>query len=531
MNSLPDELGDRLRKSLDAGPAPELSTDLVTGAPHRAAPKLTDPRRNIQLAGGVAAVVAVLTVVALVVVPGVGRAPLFTAAASASELGATSASEPTSGLMRIWADYRYHAGAGLSTSGGTGQVYQLTLPGSGSDRARSLAAVFGLSGIAITGPGTVTNGSGTVTSSNTPGAVSPEWTVGSSDGTSPSLDLTWSGTGEWWFNNPTANPAEACPPTIGAGGGSTGAVGGGSGEVSGSSSGSTGSIAPTIGGPVVPPVCVAAPVPAGPSKAPAGAQARAQAQKLFASTGLDVAADDIQLTSDSFQTTATANLVVGGVATALRWGVTWSNAGPISSAYGQSVAVVSRGSFHTISPSDAVARLSDSRWFGSAGPPYQDLVRVFAADGAGSGASSATGVVPLTGTVATPPTPVPAPSATGAPTPLPTALPTGVPTGSPTAVPTAVPTASPTAVPVPEPTVTGPPVTGPPVTGPPVIDVTVTKAEPTLLLLSDSTGGSWLVPGYAMQVQDSQWMSVVSLVPGVIQLPVIPTAQPGVIAP
>jgi hypothetical protein len=491
MNSLPDDLGPRLRDSLNHGPAPELPADLVTGAPHRAAPKLANPRRRIQLAGGAAALVAAVAVVALAIGPGLGRPPLFTVASSSASGGASSASVPANGLMRIWADYRYHPGAGLSTSGGNGDVYELVRTGSGSQHASALATVFGLSG-----PPTMADSS------------DPTLTVGSTDGATPSLQITWSGTGDWWFSDPAAYPTIACS-SVGAATGS-----------GGSSTGSSGDIPPTSPDPVGPPVCSGSPV-AGPSLAPTGANARSKAQKLFAQTGLTVPATDIQLSSDASETTATAYLSVGGVQTALGWGMRWSSAGTIASAYGHTVKVVDRGSRGTISAVDAVARLADSRWYGSAGPKYQGGVRMYAADGGGQGATSSTGSGSAPGPVASPPTAEPNVQPTVAPTVAPTDTPTVVPTDAPTDQPTAVPTVTPTDAPTPEPAPTGPP----------IIDVTINKAEPTLLLMWDSHGGAWLVPGYAMQVENGWWTSVVSLVPGVIELPPIPTVKPDLVPP
>lgn len=54
---------------------------------------------------------------------------------------------------------------------------------------------------------------------------------------------------------------------------------------------------------------------------------------------------------------------------------------------------------------------------------------------------------------------------------------------------------------------------------PEVVNVTVETAESTLLLMWDADGNAWLVPGYAMKVNDGWWSSVVSLVDGVIALP------------
>lgn len=508
MNSLPDDLGPRLRDSVNRGAAPELSTELVAGAADRTAPHLTNPRRTVQVAGGATVVVAAVAIAALVIVPGLSQAPLFTAAAASASTGtsAGAAVPATHGLYRIWADYVYEAGPNLSTSGGNGDVYQLSLSGSGSDRASALGADFGLTNQAVT--------------TDNSDQAKPEFTIGSADGSAPEIVLTWSGTGDWWYSDPAENPAVVCAPIDGSGG-SSGSAGSSSSSSTGSSGGSSvgSSAGDSSGGGVTTSLdCTGDNQPVGPDNAPTGADARSQAQAIFAETGLSVSTDDIQLTSDSTQTTATANLEVGGVKTALQWGVTWSSTGKVSSAYGSSVAVHDRGSYGTISAADAVTRLSDSRWAGTAGPPYSGGIRPFAFAGAGTNKSTSVGSAPVPDAIATP---VPAPQPTGAPTPLPAPVPTVQPMPLPTAVPTGAPTDTPTGTPSPEPVPTAPP----------IIKVSITKADSTLLLMWDSKGGAWLVPGYAMQIENGWWDAVVSLVPGVIDLPPIPTVEPDEDAP
>jgi hypothetical protein len=54
---------------------------------------------------------------------------------------------------------------------------------------------------------------------------------------------------------------------------------------------------------------------------------------------------------------------------------------------------------------------------------------------------------------------------------------------------------------------------------PETVVVTVDKAEATLLMMWDADGNTWLVPGFAVQQEEGWWISVVSLVEGVIALP------------
>lgn len=411
MSDFDNDVSARLRGSLPHDGAPELSSDIVSGAAGRRAPRLGNPGRTLRIAGGAGLAVAAVTVGALVVVPTAHQAPLFTAAA-ASGAGAQDAVSPaTESMMKIgwWVDYNYSAGAGLSTEGGSGEAYQLVLDGDPEQRAGQIAGIFGVAGApALASYSDDTNRT---------------WLVGPEDGSAPTVTVTWSGTGDWWYSDPAAASFYLCDPTV------------------------TADQAIEYG-------CTL-PADAPANQAPGEDEARAEAQSLLASTGFDVDPGDLTVTADDWGTTATANLVVAGTRTALDWTVSWSNTGGISWAYGHTVAVESRGTYGTVSAVDAVPRLDDGRWWGSAGPDFQ---------GGGAIAYAADAEVPVPTDPAIDP----------------------VPTDTPT---------------------------------PEVIDVTVDTAEPTLLLMWDAEGGAWLVPGYAMKVADGWWSSVVSLVEGVIALP------------
>ena len=226
------------------------------------------------------------------------------------------------------------------------------------------------------------------------------------------------------------------------------------------------------------------------------------AQSLFASTGYTVDAADIDIYSDDWSTTATAYLSVDGQRTALAWNASWSNTGALSYAYGHSLSVQAQGTFDTVSPAAAVDRLSDGRWFGSAGPDFQGGPIMFATDLARDGATEVDA-----------PTEAPTPAATDAPTETP------VPTDTPTETPAAPDDSTLVPVdPMPEPT-------------PEVVEVTVDNATATLVLLWDVDGNAWLVPGYAMQMDEGWWNSVVSLVDGVIALPAPMEIKPMVLDP
>ncbi len=464
MSDFDNDVSARLRRSLPSSPAPELSTDIVTGAAGHPAPRLHNPGRTLRIAGGAGLAVAVVTVGALVVAPTFTRPPLFTAAAASGAASPMAAGDSVAGeSMKIgwWVDYNYSAGAGLSTSGGSGDVYQLVLDGDPQERAAEIAGVFGVTG--------------EVGKASYADEGYPAWQVGPEDGSAPSVNLTWSGTGDWWYSDPAASSFYICDPTV------------------------TAEQSVEYG-------CTL-PADAPANLAPSEDEARAKAQALLESTGFTVDAADITTSSDDWSTTATANLVVAGVKTALEWSITWSNTGGISWAYGHSVDVQSRGSYGTVSPVDAVDRLEDGRWWGSAGPDYQSGAALYAANAKAGVATD--DVAPVE------PTAEPAPTNTGiAPDPSPTEIPT-----EPVPVePVPVDPMPVDPIPAPQPT-------------PEVVDVTVDTAEATLLLMWDADGNAWLVPGYAMQVADGWWSSVVSLVEGVIALPEPIAVEPMVTDP
>lgn len=459
MSHAPDDLTSRLRSGLDRGPAPELSDDLVTGAAGRRRPRLSDPNRTLRVAGGASLAVAAVTVGALVVGPSLTRpAPLFTAAVS--DGGSTMATgDAATQDMRIgwWVEYDYRADPTLSTQGGRGNVYRLTLDGGDPQaRAAGLADVFGLDG--------------EVEESASVDAAYPTWVVGPQDGSGANLTYSDYGTGDWWFNDPAGTSFVVCDP----------------------------SVAPeqaTEYGCVLP-------ENAPENLAPGADEARTEAADLFAETGYEVDPSAIEVTADEWGTSATAYLVVAGQRTALAWSAYWSNTGILSYASGHSVGVEARGTYDTVSPTAAVDRLADGRWRGAAGPDFQGGAMLFATDLAREEAGAApegekvedgTEDVGTEGSGTDPAAPDEPGAGEGEPGDEPTPEPAPVETGIPVE-------------PAPEPT-------------PEEIEVVVDNATATLLLLWDVDGNAWLVPGYAMQTDEGWWNAVVSLVDGVIALP------------
>lgn len=452
-----DNLTDRLRRSAgtDAG-APELSPELVSSASSRRAPRLVNHGRTTRLASASLAAVAAVAVGSLVIVnPLAPRDPLFTAAAGAQSVaapgGTQSALAAEDAKMAIWINYEYVAGPDLGTDGGRGGVYQLRRIGTPEQVLADLADQLGVDG--------------EVAESSYFDPAYPTYVIGPEDGTAPSITVTWTGTGNWWFNNPAAYPPPVCELVS----------------------------YETETGTEEYEECTVPEIPASESLAPSEAEAKELAAEFFGGLGLDVNADDVRVSADSWQTMATVNLVVDGMATAIDYSIAWSPLGEIAWAYGHSIEVVDRGDFDTVSPTAAVERLDDWRWFGAGGPDYQSGMAYLAADlGVARSATEGDIVEPTEPVESTEPAEPVEPTEPAEPT---------EPT-EPTDEPIVDPSVEPMPLPEPE-----------------TVTVTVESSEPTLLLMWDAEGNAWLVPGYAMQHPDGFWNTIVSLTEGVIELP------------
>jgi len=487
MNEHSDDLTDRLRRSAvgSDATAPALTPELVSAASRRRAPRLVNHGRTTRFASASLAAVAAVAVGSLVIAnPFAARAPLFVAAAAGTASGASEASAlADDARIALWIDYTYVAGAGLGTEGGSGGVYQLQRVGSPEQILADVADRFGVDGAA-----------GQTTYFD---PAWPSYVIGPEDGSAPSITVTWSGTGNWWYNNPAAYPEPVCELV---------------------------SYETEIGTEQFE-ECVQPQISAADSLAPSDAEARAQAADLFGSLGLDVEPADVRVMADAWQTTATASLTVDGVATAIDYSVAWSPLGEIAWAYGHSIEVVDRGDFGTVSATTAVDRLDDWRWFGAAGPDYQGGMNILAA---GSGvARDAVGISGSPDASVSSPAEAPVQGGTTEPSPgeaVPSE-PVGpteptdpiepiqpIEPGDPGAAP------SEPGNPGEEPIIEEP-IEPVPMPQPEPVTVTVDTAEPTLLLMWDADGNAWLVPGFAMQQPEGFWNTVVSLIEGVIELP------------
>lgn len=470
-----DELAARLRHAVrDSGPS--LSPELVRGAPRRRAPASINHGRAARTGGiAVVSLAAISVVVTVVTASVLTPTALFETAGPQLGLPAAAAGGENAALSPV-ALTSYSAGSGLSNSGGTGHVYELRRTGTPEEALARLGAKLSVRGTPARRQGA--------------GPDSPSWVIGATDGSGPSLTLVWSGLGEWWYEAAANVLGNSCVVSGFASG--TTSSNASSSTAANDAPSSSGRTQPTPGASGCPAGGVGEPV----------AEVRARAVAMFAKLGLAVASNDIEVAADEVQSRASVSVSVDGIATALEWSLVWTPTGVLTGASGITARPVDRGTYRTISPAAAVDRVNDWRWAGLAAPRYTTpgLGKGFA-----DGNQSPIGVSPP-GSVegsATRETPVPiAPGVPAAP---------AATAASSTVFPNAGSSSgSPGAGASPEPPPTGPPAR---------VTVTLHHAERVLLLVGDSRGNDWLVPGEAYQEEGGAWISVISLVDGVFTVP------------
>lgn len=461
MNNTPNDssVDERLRSS-DPASGKKFSRGKASTDGHNTGNSLRDwwlttstgVRRS--LGGGVAAVAAA-TVVVSGSFSGFGG-PLIQLADGTNPNTMSATTGSSDKMMSMpYLTYEYVAGDSLSTAGGRGNVYRLELAGTPELVGSMAAEYFGVDG--------------DVERSQYFDATYPSYFVGSEDGMTPSITLSWSGTGTWWYSNPAAYPEQKCLDERKVGKGSDAYM-----------------------------ECVEY-EPAVSGQNPNEQETRAQAAEFFTAMGVSFAESDIVVSVDEWSSYASVALKVDGQPTAVEWTISWSGNGEISWAQGNSITVVNVGEFDTVSEVAAVERLADWRWFGAGPVDYSGGASPMLR----SGRAQYDTVAPADGTDAEP-----APGATEAPLePQPTEseTPTEEPSGEPTTEPTEEPTVEPMPLPT-EPEM-------------PVQIITIDTAKPALLMVWDQSGTAWLVPGVALTGVDFWWQTVITLVEGVIELP------------
>jgi hypothetical protein len=453
-----DELDARLR-SASHTPDVSASPDVLNRAVHARRRPIRDlmstssPATRRNAIGTVAGAAALAIAVPMLFPSQQALFSLAEGAPNASAVGdAEGLSTSDSKMMMPFITYNYIAGADLSTAAGSGTVYRFELVGDVQSRARAIADELGLDG--------------TVTKSSYFDKNYPRWVVGPEDGSAANLTVYWSGTGSWWYNNPAAYPAQEC-------------------------------IDPAQSGSDTPETCneYAAP-PSG--KNPSQSEAEDTALAIFSALGFDGSADSLTTYRDEWGTTVTAAQSVAGQRVAVDWSISWSGDGEIAYMSGHSARAAAAGNFPTVSAVDAVARMSDWRWYGSApmdGMPWMSS-RSYGVEGDAVAATESEPAVEPTSEPSVDPTAEPAPDVTSEPMPTETFDP-GL-----------------TPEPLPTPT---------------VMDLIINKAKPQLLIVWDKSGGVWLVPGFVMSGSEGWPMAVISLIEGIIELPEPMPIEPAII--
>lgn len=204
-----------------------------------------------------------------------------------------------------------------------------------------------------------------------------------------------------------------------------------------------------------------------PGLIPSEQQMTAQAASLFASLGIEFDPSLARVWRDEWGGSVSMPMLLNGQPIPLESYIGWGSDGEISYASGYSVEIVSRGEFETISPTEAVGRISDWRWYGSVASSYYE--QFYAATAVASeGLTREESSVSTDGEVA-----------------------------------------------VDEPMLVDPeqPME------PELVDVAVNRSETALAAAYDGNGNMWLVPAYILH-NDQGWFDVIIAVQeGVIQLP------------
>ena len=294
--------------------------------------KMLPLKIKLSIAGGFAALATAIVVLALV--SNVSAPPLIQLAATQEGDGdraeMSSENSADKSMIEIFTTYEYLAGEELSAETGSGQVYKLARTGSPETVLTNAAAAFGVTGSVKKYPDF---------SDQSPGYFYSEsddpWGM---DSVNPMVSIWWTGTGSWNYSNPIdiSTSSSSCEP-----------------ESEGACEEWT-EVVPT------------------PELLPTREDAVAKALEIFSATGLTVTESDLKIDYSEWGVYISAALSVEGQPTSIEWYIGWSSTGEISYAGGHSVTAEPVGTFNTISAVQAIERLDDWRWYGSAATSFYE---------------------------------------------------------------------------------------------------------------------------------------------------------------
>ena len=346
-------------------------------------------------------------------------APLIQLSATSGQSSAMSAEAGDAKVGMIWPGwihYNYIA-EGLSEEIGRGKVYQLKISGDPVEKLKSLAKYFGVSG--------------EVKEDEWSTEQYPSYSI---TGKNLMLSIYWSGTGSWSYSKWADIQCQAVEPKT-------------EGETTASDC--------TWPEPNI-------------NNIPSKETMRETAIELFSAMGFKGSFDNLRVDRSEWGGNVSIAEQVAGQDIAIEWSVGWDQFGDLAWASGHSFEVVERGEFGTISAKDAVARIADGRWGGSAPfTLYNSMPMVRTAEASPDTAVSSD-VEPA-------PTEKPAVDPTEEPAPMPTE--------------------------------------------PEIVDLVVNKSEEAMLTIWDASGNVWVVPGYLLYNTEGWFSAIISLVEGVIALP------------
>jgi hypothetical protein len=420
----PDELDARLLKADPArnSKMQPLSAEILESAT-KTKPKfelrqqfdlLTAKTKGFAL-GGLVSGAAAIVAVTLVISP--TPEPLIQLAASQQGNGdraemSLEGSADTS-MIGTFTIYDYVAGAGLSNEAGSGQVYKLIRSGTPETVLANVAAAFGVQGDVKKYPDFSDQNPGYFF-----GMSEDPWGM---DNVNSMVSIWWTGTGSWNYSNPgdVITSSSSCEP-----------------ESEGACEEWT-EVLPT------------------PELLPSKEDAVEKALEIFTATGLTVTESDLKIDYSEWGVYISAALSVEGEPTSIEWYIGWSSNGEISYAGGHSVTAEPVGTFDTVSAVQAIERLDDWRWYGSAATSFYDKY-----SGASAEATSRNDQMIEPGLVEGEEQPAPE-----------------------------------------------------------TVTLTIVSAEQVLVSIWDAAGDVWLVPGFIMVNDQGWWNAVISLIEGVIELP------------
>jgi hypothetical protein len=339
---IPDELETRLVKADPANTAKvkPLSEEVLAAATKTPArlglaqriELLSAKTRSLAL-GGLVSGAAAIVAVAIVVNPTPQAIIQLSASPDSGRNSSSMVSEGTEDkvMSMSYTTYEYIAGPGLSNETGTGQVYKLVRTGSPEAVLANVAAAFGVQGTAKKYPDFSDQNPGYFFSNS-----DDPWGMDSQD---PIVSLWWNGTGSWNYSKPSdmSISSSSCAEPDSEGNCQEWAE-----------------VLPT------------------PELLPARSEAISKAIEIFSATGLNVTESDLKVDYSEWGVYISAALHVEGQPTSIEWYIGWSSTGEISFAGGHSVVAEAAGTFDTISAVQAIERLDDWRWYGSAATSYYD---------------------------------------------------------------------------------------------------------------------------------------------------------------